>query len=97
MFLRVIESVNNLISSQESLFGSCKIKEIIDEDNVYFINEKKVVINVENELYEIDMSWIQDAFKISNSVITYNPIQNILIPLGMLALYQEIEKKFYKL
>jgi len=94
LFKHAFLFIQQLGSSPETFWGTCTAKEMLFREETEFglLEDKKAIIKMEDELYEIDLSSIQDVFNLSEKPNIDNPLMTILKNLGLMSLNEDLLK-----
>lgn len=87
--------VEELQQSPSSFIGTCKTKEILEDNSKIFgiTNSRSLVIPIENQLYYFDFSFILNFNPVSEQQEISNPFSEIYESVGINQYLQEVEAK----
>jgi hypothetical protein len=87
--------VQQLGSSPETLCGLYTAKEILSSKEIEFglLEDNRAIIKIENELYGIELSLIQDASHLSNTLSIDSPLSKVLKSLGLMSLNEDLSNR----
>jgi len=96
LFKEAFAFVQQFASSSERFLGYCMVKEMLsyDEIEIGLLDNKKAIIKIEGELWEIDLSSIQDIFNMPDTPNFDNPLLAIWKNLGLMSLNEDLLNRF---
>lgn len=96
LFKEAFAFVQQFASSPERFWGFCVAREMLsrDEIEIGLLENKKAIIKIEGELWEIDISSIQDIFNMSETPSFDNPLLAVWKNLGLMSLNEDLLNRF---
>lgn len=89
----------DLQKSPDAYSGLCSVGKMLSVDDIEcgMLENGKLVLRIDQEIYEMDLSSLQEAYSTQNSPVSENPLLNVLKMLGVSYLQESLRERVRKL
>ena len=89
----------DLQKSPDAYSGFCSVGKMLSVDDIEcgILENGKLVLRFDQDIYEMDLSSLQEAYSMQNSSVSENPLLNVLKMLGVSYLQESLRERVKKL
>jgi hypothetical protein len=89
----------NLQKSPNAFLGLCSVRQMLSSEDIELgqLENGKFIMRIDKELYEMDLSLLQEALSMQNGSNSKNPMLNILKSLGMISFQESLTERLKEL
>jgi hypothetical protein len=90
---------HDLQKSPDAYLGICSVGKMLSVDDIEcgLLENGKLVLRIDQDIYEMDLSSLQEAYSMQNSSVSENPLLNVLKMLGVSYLQESLRERLKEL